>query len=634
MPFTLSTRTHGRPITEPSVTIPAPAIRRSWLAQLFAGEVEVSPFAPGCPSVPLVPSEAAAVARALGCPDLFLLDIGAAAARERVILHIAQAAAEHGERILILSPDPAAADRLAEALAAVRALRVVRALADDENPYRPSPAVTRLTSAAAGPNRAEQLRRDAARMIAALETTRTRLDRSREFHNKLNAITRERADVNDRVARLATEVRERHPSEGPAPRCTEIQGERATIQTRRKELEAIPAAKPGLITRLLGIGKANTDHSRELVQLADREAALIAECESITRRNAEEREALIASEIATLSLPLSARLAELDAESQQVERDLRDLLPRAASDDTVENGVAASSEHLERELAVARTRQQELAEAGADLPRRLLAETGIVVGTPGSVACDPVFEALDQPFDRLILDHAEELTETEFDRFAPLAARWILAGDAAAPAYPVANGRPRSRAAEATLLCRLARFLDREPWAIDGDRLIVRLMHLTPAQRAGLVREPVLDHPDVMLGVATLDGQPALAEIAFPAATLLPAAKSFLISQLGEVVLRTCGEPQWRRTDTAIVAFWPLFDSAGGDWIDVELAVRERVVGHGSAAFTAEVSFAVPDWDEAAAADWLSSRLSPGNGRVASLACERSPRSAKPYFGA
>ena len=37
--------------------------------------------------------------------------------------------------------------------------------------------------------------------------------------------------------------------------------------------------------------------------------------------------------------------------------------------------------------------------------------------------------------------------------------------------------------------------------------------------------DALLDHPDVELGVATLNGEPVVSEIVFPAGTAIPAAK-------------------------------------------------------------------------------------------------------------
>jgi hypothetical protein len=562
--------------------------------------------------------DAVTVARALGCPDLFLLDCAESNARERVMANIARAAAERGERLLLISPDSDAADRLVESLAADRSLRVVRALAEDENPIRPMAAVTRLTSAGAGASRAEQLRREAAQTVAALESRLAALERSEELHAKLAGVEGERRTLQDRFERVETELREQ-PAEPPA-RCREIQAERETIRTRQAELERLPQTKSGVLARLFGFGRSSVDaaHSQELKQLAERDAALAAECaESTAKRFAEA--------VAERRGEYSRRLAALEAEAAAIDAALRALHPQAASEDTVENGSPskASRAELDRELIVARTRQQEMASAGADLARRLLAETQVVVATPGAVGTDPVFAVLgDIRFDLLILDHAEELTESAFDRFSPRARVCILAGDASPPL--ITTGRPpRGHAPEPSLLYRLARKLDREPWRVEGDRLFVRLIPLTEKARAGLVREPLLDHPDVELAMASVDGEPVLAEIAFPAATSIPVAKSFLVSQLGEVVLHVCGEPEWR---DGPVASWPHFHPAEGEWIDLLDGIRERVVCRGPMAYTAALEFDPANWDEAAAREWLAGRTGAASSRLAVLPCDRPAR--------
>jgi hypothetical protein len=617
MPLTLSTRTHGRSITEPQNAISAPATRRSWLSQLLTGETEPPPFAPLADCFPrLIGLDAATVARALGCPDIFLLDCSEPAPRERAIANIARAAAARGERLLVVSPDPDAADRVVDALAADRTLRVVRALAEAENPIRPMAAVTRLSTANIGTNRAEQLRREAAQTVASLEARLATSERSRELHDKLDGVERERKALREQLEQVEAEVRAQ-PVEPPA-RCTEIQVEREAIRVRRAELERTPQTKSGIFSRLFGFSKP-ADHAQELKELAERDAVLAAECAESTAKR-------MADAVAERRSGLDTRMAALDAECKAIDAALRALHPQAASEDTVENGTSSriTRVELERELAVARTRQQELAAAGADLPRRLLAESQIVVATPDAVDADPVFEVLrGTMFDRLILDHAEELPEPAFERFSARARMCILAGDTTPPP-PIANGRPpRGRTPEPSLFHRLARRLDREPWRVEGDRLFVRLMPLGEKARAALAREPLLDHPDVELGMTSVDGEPVLAEIAFPAATSLPEAKSFLVSQLGEVVLHICGEPEWR---AGPVAVWPAFESSDGAWIDLMDGIRERVVFRGSSAFTAALEFDPSNWDEAAAREWLANRLAPSASRVAVLPCERPAR--------
>src|SRR5262245_49154734 len=152
MPLTLAPPTQGRTSTDHLTATPAPNGGRVWLARLFAGErgfpalvptaIPVpgrggSSFGTPTPLQPLTPAEHDALARALGCHDLFVLDAADRPARERLIADLIRLTADRGERVLALSPDPASADRIAESVAAGGG-SVVRALADDENPLRPA----------------------------------------------------------------------------------------------------------------------------------------------------------------------------------------------------------------------------------------------------------------------------------------------------------------------------------------------------------------------------------------------------------------------------------------------------------------------------------------------------------------
>ena len=278
-------------------------------------------------------------------------------------------------------------------------------------------------------------------------------------------------------------------------------------------------------------------------------------------------------------------------------------------------------EEVVRELAAARDRLGELTSTGLEIARRFLAEARIVIGTPGSVAADPVFAAAgpaSPPFGLLVLDRAEELTERDFARLSRLAGRWVLAGDAACPdeAPPAANGtRGPDRLPEPTFVARLAPLLDREPMTIEGDRLVFRLLHLSREQRRAAAREPVLDHPHVELRMtAGDDGDPVLAEIAFPADTPIAAAKAFLFSQLGEVVLRPCGERHWQRSADRLTACWPVADVGPSEWVDLEPGVHEKVVGAGISAFSAAITFDLAaGWDEATAEAWLAAHAPPAS---------------------
>jgi hypothetical protein len=664
MPITRVTQTHGLPTTDSLSANSVPASFRPWLTRLLAGEVELAAL--DAAAVPRLsertPAESFAVARALACPDLFILDAGNRELRERLIADIVRLAAERGQSVLALSPDPAAADRIVETVASQGNVRILRALAEDENPHRPSPAVTRTTSTALGAGRAEQLRREAAHVVAMLEAKQSRSERTSTLRREFAGIERDRRAIAAQLEEFDAEVRAEAECSPAAllirtnrdAALAPLASKRAILDAEQAEKQAALAAlcqkrddsgkKPGLFARLFGhapsaqVGQSIAALEAELNELAGRAVELQAEYEGVARRFDEEIEAQIAGAVAARRSALEPRQRELDVEAARIERLLRELLPpRATLDDTVERGMAASECGAEqaRELAVARKRLDELNQAGSDLAQRLLAETQIVIGTPASLETDPVFSALaaaTPAFALLVLDHAEELGEPELVRLAARASRCVLAGDAALPPQqsPALNGNgPHSRRRHpAPLLARLGRCLDREPWAVEGDRLVFRLVHLRDHQRRALVREPVLDHTHVELRVSAAGGDPVLAEIAFPAATTVVEAKSFLIRQLGEVLLRPFGEAVWRRSDASVTVCWPAVELGNGESVELEPGVREHISGVGPAAFTESITFdRAAGWDEEKAEAWLNERLpGPSASRIAVF-----PRHAHPH---
>jgi hypothetical protein len=268
-----------------------------------------------------------------------------------------------------------------------------------------------------------------------------------------------------------------------------------------------------------------------------------------------------------------------------------------------------------------------------DLEKRILAESRVVVGTPGCLESNPVFDRdphtlHSQPFfGLLVLDRAEELTEHDFVQLARLAARWVFVGDVALSEESPANlrvGSPRhgsgvgrnGRAIEIPFAARLVRALDRERWTQENGRLVCRLICLSPDERRKTAREPLLDSPDIELRFTTnTEGEPVLVEVAFPPATSIAAAKSFLYRQLGEILIRPCGAVVWQIADAAIAASWELADratkTAEAAWIDLEPGIQEKVVGVGLAAFTAAITFdPALGWNEAKAVNWLQEHLS------------------------
>ena len=102
---------------------------------------------------------------------------------------------------------------------------------------------------------------------------------------------------------------------------------------------------------------------------------------------------------------------------------------------------------MPNESSIGKTKHRRTRGTARESVKRMLGESRIVVGTPGSLQADPIFEAnrhdLDSraPFGLLVLDRAEELTEHDFVRLTKLAARWVLVGDVSVSERSAAEGR-------------------------------------------------------------------------------------------------------------------------------------------------------------------------------------------------
>jgi len=526
-----------------------------------------------------------AVSRALDCPDLFLIDAPDQSSGESVIARIAELAPG---RVLVLTPDAAAADRITERVAH---RGVVRALAEDENPIRPSPVVARLTSVALGPDRAERMRREAE------EALRVALGEA-STPARIATIDAQVAELEAARERIEVELRSKYDRAALDSKESEL----AALRCSQSDSSRVPAGRSGgFFARLLG---RRRPAESDLEEKQKRVAVAAAELAALTAA----RENAIRVELDARRAPLDAQLAGLAAE--------RDRLSIA-------------------EQAVDAARQQVHDHAAPDLIRRLLAEPRLVVGTPGSLEADPVFVDA-PPFALLILDRCEELTEADFVRLCGLAGRCLLVGEVqyrersavagcrmrmGGVGRPGQNGRERGP----TFVARLASLLEREPWVREADRLVCRLIHpLASGGRQQLSREPLLDRPEIELRFsADGDGEPAVAEVAFPLGTTIADAKSFLFHQLGEVMLYSCGAVHWEETPTLIVARWPAAEAAmsGAAWVDLEAGVRECVVDSGWNAFTAAIQFERSrGWDRERAGAWLAKHdRGTSTGRFAAL---------------
>jgi len=654
MPLTLS-------LSQPAASERTPATSaRTLLTQLRAGCPTLTPFVPAAdPPGGRHLAEVEAVARAAACPDLFLVHTADPAAGERLIVELVRTCGR--ERVLVLSPNPAAADRIVETLSRSGETSLVRALGDDENPIRPLPLAGKHTAAVLQAAYAERLRRDAEAAVAAADARLTLLEKLCDYQDTIDRVERQRAELLAHRATLEPTVRAEAAGSPETPVAIELARLRAEHETRLAELDARrssleaaadlreaataalrrqhaealaeAARKPGLFARLLGKGKTGPDPEElegriragqaEADSLRQQAAALRAEIDAACARHQAEQESLIARELEARCRDTDARLASLAAEAERLRHEADTLRSRIPDLPPGPADLAALRYGATRDLVVARERAAETTRTADQSARSAVRDSRVVVGTPGSLHSDPTLDGVDPahgpPFALLVLDRAEELTEAVFCDLVDLAARCVLVGHAitAEPPRPHPGGKkppPRhARPPEPPFLARLARLLDRETWAEEGGHLVCRLHHTPPDERRHLTREPLLDSPEIELRFATTaEDAVVLAEVVFPPGRNIAAAKSFLFRQLGEVLLRPCGPYRRQRTENGLRVCWPTVEALAGEvtWIDLEPGVHEALTGTGTAVYTVAVTFdSSAGWDEERVTEWLATHV-------------------------
>jgi hypothetical protein len=252
-------------------------------------------------------------------------------------------------------------------------------------------------------------------------------------------------------------------------------------------------------------------------------------------------------------------------------------LPSAETIDRLEPAAAAELTQARQEYEFARGWVSSLTELLPTLPTRLPAAVNLVAGTPAALAQDPHFgDGSGVVFDLLVLDQADQWTETELLAVAGRARRWVLIGHPALDPHSELACAPFHRLWSA-LHCDPA--LRSCPWVQRGEQLVCQLHPVAPEQQPWLQCEPVVDEPDVELRILHApNARPILAEVAFAAARFpIERAKAYLYQQLEELALGAEARAlRWRQSGDRLVLLM------GGDRPapvqEIPVALEEGVV--------------------------------------------------------
>jgi hypothetical protein len=588
-------------------TLPPPARPKS--ADRRLDRLPGHPFEPArLVAPPADPARAAALAAAVGCPDLYHLVARPGPARDAFVREYAAETTGAGERLLVLAPTAAAAARLARLLpdavfagdadglttsAAAGAGQVAaarRALADAER----AAADALERTAAADP--AWGTLRDAVGRMAEADADARRLADERD---RLPEAVRAEADAPGtplaaELARLAV----------PAELADRRAKAEATLAAAREAWKQVgplaDAKKTGRLGFLKGLFAGDVvARAAELEEQVRQAEATLGRAEAeVLAAEAAARDGRLAAEVARRAAELAARADGARGRRAAAEAEFRAAAavvaaagltpPPAPTPDAVADAAAAADDarrQAEARRAAAREEIEALDADPDEAARRLLARRAVVV-TPADALDDPAVTAA--RFDRVLVEAVEAVPDAAVAAVPAHADRWLFVGDGAAGPGPAA---------------RACSALPRPPWTRDGGRLVCELERL-PVDGC----EPVADRPEVELRFGTrADGSPAVAAVAFPADWSPADAEAFLAAELGEPRPAVGGGCRWHEAADGLRATWGWAAEADGRWAAVGPGVWECVTAADGLPRTAAVRFD-PDagWTRERAEAWVA----------------------------
>jgi hypothetical protein len=408
-------------------------------------------------------------------------------------------------------------------------------------------------------------------------------------------------------------------------------------------------ARRGLATELVAL----EDEGREIEAALD---AMAREAEQLTQKRQEAENVLYAERQRLIESEWARRQTELDTREAGRRRDQATL--EAAWGEAVQRldpsgprAATATPEALSEARQAWQEQRQQLAREGefarewAACVEEVIAQraqlyrhANVLAGTTTAVAATG--PAAEGPFDLLVLQESDRITESEFAKWARRARRWVLVGEppdpyqrttAASPRAPrpaVGPSRPMPTGAlSAGFFHRLWQRLHWSPralpyaWVQEGDRLCCRLRAVPPPQRAALETERLADFPDIELRILAAPGnRPVLAEVVFPPSVSVAQAKVFIFKELEELAVEARGEgPVWAEEPGLVALHLSPGEPAAGLCAALEPGVAEWVGAAGPEANgvaragrweTRRLEFdRAAGWDRRRAEDWVSRYL-------------------------
>ncbi|HEV3118088.1 MAG TPA: AAA domain-containing protein, partial [Gemmataceae bacterium] len=331
---------------------------------------------------------------------------------------------------------------------------------------------------------------------------------------------------------------------------------------------------------------------------------------------AARHEALLTAEAARRQQALDAELNEVARQRTVLQVDWQSALaalPAAAGAPVACTPAAvfaareecrARAEQLGQGAALAAQWAEYLEKSPQAFSNHLAMYLNVFAATVKGLAADKLFGdaggngvAATGRFDWLIVDDAEQLTETELLKLGRAARHWVLIGQPACECDEVSATAPFHKLWQ-HVHCSPRQLPFR--WVMEHDRLCCKMRPLRPEHSQFLETERVADSPDIELRILTLPQcEPCLVEILFPPACSIIAAKQFIANELQELTpegdASALGHSE---TNEQLVLTLSRPADATEQSIPIELGVREIVHSAG-----------VDAGNSGAAGSWRTSRI-------------------------
>ena len=395
-----------------------------------------------------------------------------------------------------------------------------------------------------------------------------------------------------------------------------------------QEAEASREKVEAAVSRVQSLTEALADQKRhdEAIFREKRDQLIRAE---VSHRDAKlnEEEATILREQALVQQRWQAQCAALCAQTTPP-HDITCMAVQSAREHW-----RTGLEHEERQLALSRQWLGFLEEPPDSLSGLLPKYANLVAATPAALGNDPYFgdhlrngHSQTRMFDVLVLEDADQFTDSELISVASRSRRWVLLGDRASVSFetPPRPGAERSSVLNSPFY-RIWEKLHCDPrklpyaWIQKASQLLCSLNPVSSEQRRWLETEQVADFPEIELRILAVPGaEPRLVEVAFPASMPIEHAKAYIFRELQELTVRPANSSLcWIEGPDRLILRLSNESEASVKVVELEPGVRERLVAPSSNADSSMASWCTSSiefdkcagWDLQRAEDWIHRHL-------------------------